>query len=118
MPQIAVDYSAVLTDAFDRPAFASAMHAAVVEIAASALSDCKTRFTRCEETVARAGETGHGVVHVSIGLQPGRSAEVKARLTRKVVELLGRHVRPVAGLTLHASAEVRELDPSYLKVVR
>jgi 5-carboxymethyl-2-hydroxymuconate isomerase len=54
-------------------------------------------------------------VHVTIGLLAGRTDEAKARLTEAVLELLRQHVKPVEGLALHASAEVRDLDSSYRK---
>ena len=41
--------------------------------------------------------------------------ETKAQLTEAVLELLRTHVKPVEGLVLHASAEVRDLDASYRK---
>lgn len=54
-------------------------------------------------------------MHVTLGLLAGRTEETKARLTEAVLELLRQYVKPSGGLALHASAEVRELDPSYRK---
>ena len=45
----------------------------------------------------------------------GRTEEAKARLTEAALELLKTYVKPAEGLELHASAEVRDLDPSYRK---
>ncbi|MBU6533438.1 5-carboxymethyl-2-hydroxymuconate Delta-isomerase [Streptomyces sp. NPDC057245] len=115
MPQITVDYSAELADDFDRPAFARALHEGVVEIAAARPPACKTQFRRTEDTTVGPGTDGHAVVHVTVGLLAGRTEETKARLTEAVLELLRQHVKPSGGLALHASAEVRELDPSYRK---
>lgn len=113
MPQITVDHSASLAGGFDRPAFARALHDAVVEIAAASYEACKTQFRATEDHVGR-DTGGHVIVHVSIGLLAGRTEETKQRLTSAVLELLRTHVK--AGETaVHASAEVRDLDPSYRK---
>ncbi|MGW0880374.1 5-carboxymethyl-2-hydroxymuconate Delta-isomerase [Streptomyces sp. NPDC002671] len=121
MPQITVDYTAVLEDsgAFDMDGFARALHEAVVEIAAAKPEACKTLF---RDGLAAYGyedmDHQHGIVHVTIGLLAGRSEETRARLAETVLELLRKHVEPEDGVTLHASAEVRDLDPSYRKFDR
>ncbi len=115
MPQITVDYSERLADGFDRPAFARDLHTAVVEIAAAKPPACKTRFRRTEDPVVGPDTEGHALVHVHIGLLAGRTEETKARLTEAVLDLLRQYVEPEQGLTLHASAEIRDLDASYRK---
>ncbi|MBX9393075.1 5-carboxymethyl-2-hydroxymuconate Delta-isomerase [Streptomyces sp. TRM72054] len=115
MPQITVDYSEQLAEGFDRPGFAKALHAAVVDIAAAKPPACKTQFRRTENTTVGPDTEGHAVVHVHIGLLAGRTDETKARLTEAVLELLRQYVKPDGGLDLHASAEVRDLDASYRK---
>ncbi|MFD3733856.1 5-carboxymethyl-2-hydroxymuconate Delta-isomerase [Streptomyces sp. NPDC058632] len=120
MPQITVDHSAQLKRGFecDWPAFARDLHSTVVEIAAAKLPACKTRFRPTGDVFVGHGQAeDHALVHVHIGLLPGRTEETKARLTEAVLELVRRHVRPVGSLTLHASAEVRDLDASYRKFV-
>ena len=57
-------------------------------------------------------------MHVTSGLLAGRTDETKARLTEAVLELLKKHVEDDGPATLHASAEVRDLDPSYRKFER
>ncbi|MFD5472585.1 5-carboxymethyl-2-hydroxymuconate Delta-isomerase [Streptomyces sp. NPDC127105] len=115
MPQITVDYSERLADAFDRRAFARELHARTVEIAAAKPPACKTQFRRTEDTAVGPDTEGHAIVHVTIGLLAGRTDETKARLTEAVLGALREHVKPVEGLALHASAEVRDLDASYRK---
>ncbi|MET8567095.1 5-carboxymethyl-2-hydroxymuconate Delta-isomerase [Streptomyces sp. NPDC004783] len=115
MPQITVDYSAQLADGFDRPALARALHAAVVDIAAARPPACMTQFRRAEDTAVGPDTEGHAVVHVTVGLLAGRTEETKARLSERVLELLRQYARPAGGTVLHASAEVRDLDPSYRK---
>ncbi|MFH9961808.1 5-carboxymethyl-2-hydroxymuconate Delta-isomerase [Streptomyces mirabilis] len=116
MPQITVDYSYSLDDAFDQRGFALALHQVVVETAAARIEACKTRFRCTDEEVVGAGEDGHAIVHITLALLPGRTDETKAKLTEAVLELLRKHIEPTDGVsTVHASAEVRDLDPSYRK---
>ncbi|MDH6626863.1 5-carboxymethyl-2-hydroxymuconate isomerase [Streptomyces sp. LBL] len=117
MPQITVDYSAILASAFDRAGFAEALHSATIEIAAAKPEACKTQFRPSAYTVVGHEDEGHAVVHVTIGLLAGRTEETRARLTEAVVELLTKHIDD-DGFVLHASAEVRDLDPSYRKAER
>ncbi|MFF5441342.1 5-carboxymethyl-2-hydroxymuconate Delta-isomerase [Streptomyces achromogenes] len=117
MPQITIDYSDLMEDAFDREGFARALHEATVEIAAAKPEACKTQFRPSAFTAfgyEDPGARGHAVAHVTIGLLAGRTDETKARLTETAVELLRKHVTGGA-FTLHASAEIRDLDPSYRK---
>ncbi|MET7454018.1 isomerase [Streptomyces sp. NPDC005574] len=115
MPQITVDYSEQLAEGFDRRGFARGLHEAVVEIAAAKYEACKTQFRATQDTTVGLDEDGHAVVHVTLGLLAGRSDETKLRLTETVLELLRQYVKPAEGIALHASAEVRDLDPSYRK---
>jgi 5-carboxymethyl-2-hydroxymuconate isomerase len=115
MPQITVDYSARLDDAFDRRGFALALHPVVVDTAAARIEACKTRFRPTEDNVVGAEADGHAVVHVTLALLAGRTDETKARLAQAALELVRAHVKPVEGVALHVSAEVRDLDPSYRK---
>ncbi|MFJ9019178.1 5-carboxymethyl-2-hydroxymuconate Delta-isomerase [Streptomyces sp. NPDC102259] len=116
MPQITVERSPGL-DHVDWNAFALALHPVVVEVAAARLEACKTRVLRTEdEVVGATGSSGPAIVHVTLALLAGRSDETKAELTEAVLDLLRKHVGPTDGVTsVHASAEVRDLDPSYRK---
>ena len=115
MPQLTVDYSAPADGAFDRAGFAKALHTAVVEIAAAKPEACKTLFRAADATAyGYEEEGGHIIVHVTFGLLAGRTDETKAKLTETTLELLRDHLKP-EGYVLHASAEVRDLDPSYRK---
>ncbi|WP_432103031.1 5-carboxymethyl-2-hydroxymuconate Delta-isomerase [Streptomyces sp. bgisy091] len=115
MPQITVDYSAELDDAFDRRGFALALHPLVAGTVSTKVPACKTRFRRAEESAVGDAPAGDAIVNVSIAMLPGRTPEIKARLTEAVLELLAGHLKPVDGLTVHGSAEVRDLDASYRK---
>ncbi|MFE0175864.1 5-carboxymethyl-2-hydroxymuconate Delta-isomerase [Streptomyces sp. NPDC059002] len=115
MPQITVDYSEQLADAFDRKGFALALHPLLVDVAGATTDSCKTRFVRTEGSLVGDGAGRDGIVHVMIGLLPGRSPQTKARVTEGALDLVRQYVKPAEGLTLHASAEIRDLDASYRK---
>ncbi|WP_031084510.1 5-carboxymethyl-2-hydroxymuconate Delta-isomerase [Streptomyces sp. NRRL WC-3549] len=115
MPQITVDYSAELDDGFDRRGFALALHPLVADTVSTKVPACKTRFRRVEESVVGDAPAGDAIVHVSIALLPGRTPETKAHLTSAVLDLLSGHIGPAPDLTVHTSAEIRDLDPSYTK---
>ncbi|MFH0175414.1 5-carboxymethyl-2-hydroxymuconate Delta-isomerase [Streptomyces cacaoi] len=120
MPQITVERSPGL-DHVDWTAFALALHPVVVEVAAARLEACKTRVLRTEDEVVgdvpgATAQGGPAIVHVTLALLAGRSDETKAQLTEAVLDLLRKHVEPADGVSaVHASAEVRDLDPSYRK---
>ncbi|NEC20706.1 5-carboxymethyl-2-hydroxymuconate Delta-isomerase [Streptomyces parvus] len=115
MPQITVDYSSTLDTAFDRQAFALALHPLVVSTVDARPEDCKTRFRRVEDVVVGAETEGRAVLHIEIGLLHGRTDDTKIRLAKAVLALIAAHVRPVDGVTLHSSVEIPTLDVSYRK---
>ncbi|MER6466644.1 5-carboxymethyl-2-hydroxymuconate Delta-isomerase [Streptomyces sp. NPDC001288] len=115
MPQITVDYSPAADAGFDREGFARALHTAVVEIAAARPEACKTLFRAADASAYGYDQEGaHVIVHITFGLLAGRSEETKAELTETTLGLLRDHLKS-DGFVLHASAEVRDLDPSYRK---
>ncbi|AVZ72632.1 isomerase [Streptomyces lunaelactis] len=115
MPQITVDYSASLESSFDRRAFALALHPLIVETIDSKIEACKTRIRRVEETVVAAGAPDDAVIHIGIAVLPGRTPELKARLSEAVLDLVAGHLKAVDGMVPIVSAEVRDLEPSYRK---
>ncbi|GAA2928339.1 isomerase [Streptomyces enissocaesilis] len=116
MPQITVDYSDSLADTFDRRSFALALHPLVADIVDTRLAACKTRFRRTDDTVVAEEATGNALVHIGIALLPGRTPEVKAKLSAAALDLVAQYVRPVDGTAEpHLSAEVRDLEASYVK---
>ncbi|MFI2199642.1 5-carboxymethyl-2-hydroxymuconate Delta-isomerase [Streptomyces sp. NPDC020192] len=114
MPQITVDCSdnvEEFSEGFDRR-----LHEVTVEIAAAKPESCKTLFRAAEaSSFGYEDPERHAIVHVTIGLLAGRTEETKARLTEAVLELLREHLVVADGVTVHASAEVRDLDASYRK---
>ncbi|KUH36181.1 MULTISPECIES: 5-carboxymethyl-2-hydroxymuconate Delta-isomerase [Streptomyces] len=115
MPQITVDYSAALDDAFDRRGYARALHPVVVATVAARTEACKTRTRRTEDLTVGDGTGRDAVVHVEVALLAGRTEEAKARLSQAAAALVRDFLKPVEGLTVHVSAEVRDLDASYRK---
>jgi 5-carboxymethyl-2-hydroxymuconate isomerase len=112
MPNITVEFSPAL-DHVDWREFARELHPVVVETAAARLEACKTRTLRTEDEVVGDDADGHAIVNVTIALLAGRTDETKARLTESALDLLRKYIQPTDGVTLHVSAEVRDLDPSY-----
>lgn len=115
MPQITVDYSGTLDTAFDRQAFALALHPVVVATVDARLEACKTRFRRVDDFVAGDETAGHAILHIEIRLLHGRTDATKIRLADAVLALVAAQVKPVDGVTLHASVEIPTLDASYRK---
>lgn len=112
MPHITLDYSAHLAGRFDRAALVKELHALVSEDSGSA-GVCKTLCRPVDETFAGEAAGSFSFVHVDIGLLPGRSEPVKARLSEDVLELVGRHLRAAGEDGAVRSVEVRELAASY-----
>lgn len=113
MPHIAIDYSAELDDAFDRRGFATELHPLIARTITTAASNCKTRLRRVDQTLMGEGAVDGAIVHIVIAIQPGRSQEVKARLTESVLALLAQHLKPADGIRVETSVETREMDASY-----
>ncbi|MFF8594797.1 5-carboxymethyl-2-hydroxymuconate Delta-isomerase [Streptomyces sp. NPDC015220] len=112
MPHLTIDYSAELTDGFDRVALLKELHPLVLEESGST-GVCKT-FLRPAETYVgdRLGEE-RVFVHVEVGLMPGRSEARKAHLSERILELLARHLPAGGADGAVVSVEVRELASSY-----
>jgi 5-carboxymethyl-2-hydroxymuconate isomerase len=118
MPQITVEYSQVLAGSFDRRAFALVLHPMAAEMIGSKLASFKTRFYAIDEAVIGDGAPAHAMVHVDFRLLSGRDGATKQALGRAVLDLAERFVRPVEGLDIQVTVEVRDLDrPNYHKAV-
>ncbi|GAA2685562.1 MULTISPECIES: 5-carboxymethyl-2-hydroxymuconate Delta-isomerase [Actinosynnema] len=116
MPQITVEYSASLSDAFDRRAFALALHPVLAEVAGSELGSFKTRSYRLDEAVVGDGASGESMVHVRVGLFSGRDAATKAAVADATLSVLTAHLATVSGQRVQATVEIAELDKdSYRK---
>ncbi|MFJ2435393.1 5-carboxymethyl-2-hydroxymuconate Delta-isomerase [Streptomyces anulatus] len=115
MPQITVDYSGTLAAAFDRQAFALALHPIVVDTVAARPEACKTRFRQVEDFVIGGETEGHAVLHIEIRLLHGRTDATKIRLADAVLDLIAAQVKPVDGVTLHSSVEIPTLDVAFRK---
>ncbi|MFI6099343.1 5-carboxymethyl-2-hydroxymuconate Delta-isomerase [Lentzea sp. NPDC051213] len=109
MPQITVEYSAEVREAFDRRAFALALHQALSPLVDAEVAAFKTRFRQIEESVIGDGSPA-AMVHIRIGLLSGRAAELKQEAGRTGIELAQQHFKPVDGLTTQLTLEVYDLD--------
>lgn len=118
MPQITIEYSASLADAFDRRAFALALHPMAAELIGSRLASFKTRFQALDEAVIGDGADSHAMIHVDLAILSGREPVLKQTLGRAALELARAHIRAVPGMDIQVTVEVRDLDrPHYHKVV-
>ncbi|MFJ5221167.1 5-carboxymethyl-2-hydroxymuconate Delta-isomerase [Streptomyces sp. NPDC088354] len=115
MPHITVDYSAELADAFDRRAFALALHPLIAKIVDTKAEACKTRFRRVEEAVIADGGAEHAMVYAQIAVMAGRSPQVKAELSEAVLELVAAHLAPTPRLRVQSAVDISELDPAWYR---
>ncbi|WP_089102813.1 5-carboxymethyl-2-hydroxymuconate Delta-isomerase [Streptomyces hyaluromycini] len=113
MPHITVDYSPRIADSFDPRVFAAELQPTVLEGSGSA-GTCKTLFRQAAEAraVDRYGDAA-AFVHVEVGLLPGRSDAVKARLSEDALALLEKHLGVGTTQAVVCSVEVRDLAGSY-----
>src|ERR1044071_7770940 len=97
MPQITAEYSAELGEAFDRRAFALAVHRTVGPLVSAEVAAFKTRFRAIEESVIGDGSPA-AMIHTGVGLLPGRSVELKQEVGRVGIALARDPLKPVEGL--------------------
>ena len=117
MPQISVEYSIALTDAFDRRAFALALHPIAAELIGSALPDFKTRFRAIDEAIIGTGGATEAMVHVDLAILPGRDAELKTRLGDLTLAILCDHIEPGTRLNTQVTVEVRDIASYHKRVL-
>ncbi|MQY05201.1 5-carboxymethyl-2-hydroxymuconate Delta-isomerase [Actinomadura macrotermitis] len=118
MPQITVEYSAPLAEAFDRRPFALALHARSAELIGSALDAHKTRFVPLDQVVIGDGDPAHAMIHVDLAIMAGRDAATRDRLAGDVLDLVRAHLKDGTGYTVQTTVEIRELAPElYFKHV-
>jgi 5-carboxymethyl-2-hydroxymuconate isomerase len=116
MPQISVEYSESLAEAFDRRGFALALHPAAAELIGSALPGFKTRFRTTGEEVIGTGEAGQAMVHLEVAILPGRDSALKDRLGELTLATLCDHIKPGTGLNIQVTVEVRDLASYHKRV--
>ncbi len=111
MPQITVDYSASVSEAFDRRTFAVALHQTLSPLVSSDVAAFKTRFSQIDEHVIGDGESQQAMIHIRVGLLAGRPVGAQAgRSARRAIELAHQHLKPVEGLTTQLTLEVYDMD--------
>jgi 5-carboxymethyl-2-hydroxymuconate isomerase len=109
MPQITVEFSVSLTEAFDRRGFALAFHPAAAELIGSAVPGFKTRFVRLDEAVIGAGDPAEAMIHIDLAILPGRDPELKDRLGDLALTTLSKHLKPTPDLNIQLTVEIRDL---------
>ncbi|WBQ04429.1 5-carboxymethyl-2-hydroxymuconate Delta-isomerase [Kribbella sp. CA-293567] len=118
MPHITVEYSESLSGAFDRRAFALALHRAAAELIDSAIPGFKTRFRPIDEGVIADGGDGEAMIHVELAILPGRDQDTKSRLGDLTLATLGEYLDPAAGSNTQLTVEVRDLATYVKRVMR
>lgn len=116
MPHITVEYSESLSGAFDRRAFALALHRAAAELIDSAIPGFKTRFRSIDEGVIADGGDSETMIHVEVAILPGRDQDTKTRLGELTLATLVEYLHPDAGSNPQLTVEVRDLA-TYVKHV-
>ncbi|MEV0979400.1 5-carboxymethyl-2-hydroxymuconate delta isomerase [Streptomyces sp. NPDC049915] len=110
MPHITIDYSSQLDGSFDRETLVKELHTTVIADSGST-GVCKT-FLRPAQTYVGDRAPGESLfVHAEVGLLPGRSEALKARLAESVLAILSRHLPGPEQVV--CSVEVRDLADSY-----
>ncbi|WP_344164080.1 hypothetical protein [Kribbella yunnanensis] len=117
MPQITVEYSESLADAFDRRGFALAFHPAAADLIGSSVPGFKTRFVKLDDAVIGAGDAAEAMIHVGIALLPGRDAALKDRLGELTLATVADHLKPTPDLNTQLTVEIRDLA-TYHKLAR
>ncbi|GAB2685604.1 5-carboxymethyl-2-hydroxymuconate Delta-isomerase [Kribbella swartbergensis] len=117
MPQITVEYSESLADAFDRRGFALALHPAAAELIGSSLPDFKTRFRPIDDAVIGNGEAGRAMIHVDLAILPGRDDALKTRLGELTLEILCGQLEAAPGVNTQVTVEIRDLISYHKRVV-
>ncbi|MFB6720699.1 5-carboxymethyl-2-hydroxymuconate Delta-isomerase [Kribbella sp. NPDC056345] len=109
MPQITVEYSDSLVDAFDRRGFALALHPAAADLIGSSVPGFKTRFVRLDDAVIGTGDPAEAMIHITIAVLPGRDAALKDRLGDLTLTTLTDHLKPTPDLNTQLTVEIRDL---------
>ncbi|MGW6442596.1 5-carboxymethyl-2-hydroxymuconate Delta-isomerase [Lentzea sp. NPDC055074] len=117
MPQITVEYSAELSEGFDRRGFALELHRTVGPLVSAEVAAFKTRFREIQESVIGDGSPAT-MIHIRVGLLTGRSVELKQEVGQVSLGIARDHLKPVEGLPTQLTLEVYDMDrEQYQKVV-
>ncbi len=119
MPQIAIEYSANLTGAFDARALAQEVHRLIAATVDTDLGNCKTRLVQLDDCLIGDGAPEQAMVHVDLRILSGRTDAQKTALGEAV---LGAAIAAIGDhkLQIQVTVEVRELDRAnyHKKVLR
>ena len=73
-------------------------------------ADLKIRFVDVTDFVMGTAPEPRGFVHAELRLLSGRTPEAKSELAARVLEVLQRLTPRPAGVPVHSSVEVRDMD--------
>ena len=119
MPHCILEYSANIADEPDFHALFRELHTVLGESGHFSLDDIKSRAIRHEVYLIGDGDPSRAFITMNLALLSGRSDEVKAALSRSILELLERWFpRTLAERKCSLTVHVSELHrPSYQKAL-
>jgi len=119
MPHCILEYSANLPETPDFQDLFQQLHDVLMASGQFTLDDIKSRAIRHEVFRIGDGDPRRTFVTMNLAILSGRSEEVKAKLSRSVLELLERtFARTLAETICSLTVQVSELHrPSYQKTV-
>ncbi|SOE00116.1 tautomerase family protein [Caenispirillum bisanense] len=118
MPQIRIEHSTDLAARLDTRSLALGIHRLTVEHVNASVAACKTRVLDVGAPIIGDGAAGRSLLHIEIGLLPGRTPEAKKALSEAVLAAAAAAVGERAPAETHISVEIRDMDGgSYQKTV-
>lgn len=121
MPQVRLECSQRLSDLVDTGRFFAALHETLVLTVNATLGACKSRLSVVEGVHIADGAANRDMVHLEIGLLPGRTADQKTQLGVAALDHLKTLVAAPgtnAGLEIHVSVRLFDMDAvTYFKDV-
>lgn len=114
MPQVRLETSRRVCDAFDSAPLFAALHPMLVEKVKATLEACKSRVAVIEQTHIAEGSADRDMMHLEIGLIAGRTPEAKKDLGTAVLALLRDHAAAVeakTGLRISTTVRLVDMDP-------
>ncbi|MGW4646460.1 5-carboxymethyl-2-hydroxymuconate Delta-isomerase [Kitasatospora sp. NPDC004289] len=104
MPQVLIDHSAGLD--VDWAGLAGELHRVIPAVIDTDTAACKTVVREAGRVLVGDGASDEALVLVEVKVLAGRSTELRAELSRRVLELLRAHVTVPAAL----GVQITELD--------
>ncbi len=109
MPHLTLEYSANLT-VFDDRAVLLKLNQALISAGYFGEGDIKSRALPFQVFMVGTQPEGRAFVHVKLAILSGRDAQARQEISQTLAVTLREFLPDVAGLTVAACVEVREMD--------